>query len=196
MEDIRVGFIGDSFVNGTGDPTCLGWTGRVCAQAMDPQVELTYYNLGVRGETSQQIEQRWWAEVEPRLSVGQARLVFSFGVNDTSEQAGRLRLDLADSLGCLERILRTAQSQYPVLMVGPPPIADDAQNIRISDLSEGFDAVCSDLGVPYLEIFSTLSESPIWRAEVAAQDGAHPSAAGYGLLADIVSNWSAWQMFW
>lgn len=30
----RIFFIGDSFTNGTGDPTGLGWVGRVCTQAM------------------------------------------------------------------------------------------------------------------------------------------------------------------
>lgn len=26
---MRICFIGDSFVNGTGDDTCLGWVGRI-----------------------------------------------------------------------------------------------------------------------------------------------------------------------
>ncbi|MBD2326404.1 GDSL-type esterase/lipase family protein [Alkalinema sp. FACHB-956] len=31
--DRRICFLGDSFINGTGDPDCLGWTGRICAMA-------------------------------------------------------------------------------------------------------------------------------------------------------------------
>lgn len=30
---MRICFIGDSFVNGTGDPECLGWAGRICVTA-------------------------------------------------------------------------------------------------------------------------------------------------------------------
>lgn len=32
-QEIRICFVGESFVNGTGDPAFLGWTGRVCANA-------------------------------------------------------------------------------------------------------------------------------------------------------------------
>lgn len=32
-DDIRIGFIGDSLVNGTGDAMALGWAGRLCATA-------------------------------------------------------------------------------------------------------------------------------------------------------------------
>ena len=33
-QDIRICFIGDSLVNGTGDEAALGWAGRLCACAM------------------------------------------------------------------------------------------------------------------------------------------------------------------
>ncbi|WP_205762521.1 hypothetical protein [Magnetospirillum aberrantis] len=33
IADMRICFLGDSFFNGTNAPTCLGWTGRVCALA-------------------------------------------------------------------------------------------------------------------------------------------------------------------
>jgi lysophospholipase L1-like esterase len=35
MSDLRICFVGDSLTNGTGDPDCLGWTGRVCASAYE-----------------------------------------------------------------------------------------------------------------------------------------------------------------
>jgi hypothetical protein len=43
VTDIRICFIGDSFVNGTGDPLCLGWSGRVCATAIQMGYPITYY---------------------------------------------------------------------------------------------------------------------------------------------------------
>lgn len=60
MSDIRICFFGDSFTAGTGDPDYLGWSGRVCRAAQHPS--LTHYNLGIRGNTSLQIEERWQAE--------------------------------------------------------------------------------------------------------------------------------------
>jgi len=63
MKDIRICFIGDSFVNGTGDPEKLGWCGRVCSRVTDKSLDITYYNLGIRRETSSDIKERWEAEV-------------------------------------------------------------------------------------------------------------------------------------
>ena len=60
--DIRICFVGDSLVNGAGDPECLGWTGRICAGARGDGYDVTYYNLGVRGQTSADIASRWHEE--------------------------------------------------------------------------------------------------------------------------------------
>ena len=67
---MRICFVGDSFVNGTGDPDCLGWAGRVCAAAQHDGHDITYYNLGVRRETTADIRDRWEREVSCRLPEG------------------------------------------------------------------------------------------------------------------------------
>ena len=51
-DDLRLCFVGDSFVNGTNDPDYLGWTGRVSILARGRGHMLTCYNLGVRRDTS------------------------------------------------------------------------------------------------------------------------------------------------
>ena len=33
----------------------------------------------------------------------------------------------------------------------------------------------------------------LWMQEVAAVDGSHPAASGYLALADLVTEWAAWQ---
>ena len=43
---MRICFIGDSFVNGTGDDDALGWPGRVVSMARSKGLDVTYYNLG------------------------------------------------------------------------------------------------------------------------------------------------------
>lgn len=192
--DIRICFIGDSFVNGTGDPEYLGWVGRICQHAAKQGHDLTSYNLGVRRETSLQIENRWQQEATRRLTdSGEGRLVFSFGVNDTTYEEGKSRVSPSDSVACARRILGAAQGTYPVLMIGPPPLADNAHNTRIETLSQLFAEVCQDMGVPYLDIYKTLVQSPIWNMEVTSGDGAHPGAAGYTMLADLIGHWKAWK---
>ena len=58
LQQVRICFFGESFVNGTGDPECLGWTGRICVDANKKGYDITYYNLGVRRETSTDLEKR------------------------------------------------------------------------------------------------------------------------------------------
>ena len=54
-KDIRICFVGDSLVNGTGDEMALGWAGRLCAMAHTRGSSVTYYNLGIRRNTSKDI---------------------------------------------------------------------------------------------------------------------------------------------
>ncbi len=194
MKHMRICFVGDSFVNGTGDPTSLGWAGRLCAAAQQHGHEITYYNLGIRGHTSRQIAQRWQAEVRARLPRDvDGRIVFSFGANDITLEDGKVRVPLAESLENTQHILATAQQLFPTIMVGPPPLLEDDVNQRIASLSQRLTSVCEAMKVPYLEVFTPLQQVQVWKEEVAANDGAHPRAAGYALLAHLVQEWSVWK---
>ncbi len=51
LNDHRICFIGDSFVQGTGDSESLGWVGRVAAKAQAAGWTMTPYNLSVRRDT-------------------------------------------------------------------------------------------------------------------------------------------------
>jgi lysophospholipase L1-like esterase len=194
MDDIRICFLGESFVNGTGDSTYLGWTGRLCQGLAQQGHNVTHYNLGIRRETSTLLSKRWQTEVGRRSQMGaQLRLVFLFGTNDTSIQNGRRRVSLMESVENTRQILSTAQQQYPVLMISPPPVIDVEQQGRIQELVGEFGIVCENLKVPYLDVFTPLLASSIWLKEVELGDGAHPNSAGYAELARLVQRWQAWQ---
>ncbi len=193
LKEITICFVGESFVNGTGDPECLGWAGRICQDAFLKGFDITYYNLGVRRETSTELRKRWLQEVSYRLTQEcDGRVVFSFGANDTTIENGKTRISLQDSITNLRDILSIAKDLYPVLVVSPPPIEDKQQNQRMDDLSKEFAKVCNELNVPYLNIFPELIRSDTWMDEVKKYDGAHPRAAGYQAFADIVQNWEGW----
>jgi lysophospholipase L1-like esterase len=88
----------------------------------------------------------------------------------------------------------TQASQWrPTLLVGPPPVADAEINKGVQELSTALQAMCGELKVPYLDSFLPLVTAEVWMREVAIGDGAHPSAGGYALLADLVGRWGAWQ---
>ncbi len=185
-------------VNGTGDRDCLGWAGRLCAAANYSGHCITYYNLGIRGETSADIGQRWSTEVGDRLAPDMdGRVIFSFGINDTtftvSNNSNTRRVQLSDSLHYTRQILEQAMQRYPVLMISPPPIGEEKQNQRILELVEAIAPLCNDLAIPYLDVFTPLMTSTYWRQEANENDGAHPGVKGYQEFANLVSAWTAWQ---
>ncbi|MBG1241448.1 GDSL-type esterase/lipase family protein [Nostoc sp. NZL] len=196
LQEVRICFVGDSFVNGTGDSECLGWTGRVCANANKKGYDITYYNLGIRRDTSTDIAKRWLQEVSLRLPKEyDGRVVFSFGLNDTTVENGKTRVDLVDSIKNAYEILSEAQKLYPVLMIGIASYAepeDSQRRNRNTDLCKQFALICNELNIPYLDVFSILEKSNIWINEARANDGVHPQAGGYTEFAQIVENWDAW----
>lgn len=190
---MRICFVGDSFVNGTGDPEYLGWTGRICRAARKKGLDITYYNLGIRRNTSADIAVRWLEEVSRRLpEASNGRVVFSFGVNDTTLEEGKTRIKFQDSIENTSKILADANLLFPVLVVSPPPVPDIEQNLRVAELSAQFKRLCCQLDVPYLDVFHPLQTSAAWLKEAAANDGYHPSSAGYSEFARLVEDWSNW----
>jgi acyl-CoA thioesterase-1 len=83
-------------------------------------------------------------------------------------------LDEADALG------------FPAFVIGPAPVDDAEQNLRISALSRSFAEVCQERGRPFVEAVGPLCESSVWMAEVSAGDGAHPQTGGYEAIADLL----------
>jgi lysophospholipase L1-like esterase len=193
--DIRICFIGDSFVNGTGDEEKLGWAGRLCALSEHQHCQITYYNLGIRRNTSTDIKNRWAHECRARLpETSENHIVFSFGVNDTVIENNTQRVNKETSIENAKLMLSQASKSYKTLMIGPPPIDNPEQNIRIQTLDQAFQSVCKTLSIPYLSVINQLLAEPIWLKEVSSNDGAHPKSKGYSFLAHLIKSWEQWRL--
>ncbi|WP_377270423.1 GDSL-type esterase/lipase family protein [Peterkaempfera sp. SMS 1(5)a] len=196
--DIRVCFIGDSFVQGVGDPEYRGWVGRVLQATRVPGGEVTGFNLGIRRNTSDEVLARCWEEVSRRLSPGaDNRLVVSFGSNDAVEEDGSVRVAPERTLDNLTQLLtECARRGMPALVVGPPPVcsAGPAHLERLLSLNHRLEAVCTRAGVPWVPVTEALAQDRVWRAEAESGDGAHPGAGGYTGLAALVlaAGWQRW----
>ena len=196
MLERYVMFCGDSHTLGSGDPQALGWVGRVAAAAMTEGIPVAPYNLGVGGETSVEVAARWRREVESRLpEEGDPRAVFAFGVNDVTLRDGRLRTTREDSLDSLRAALEGAEELgMRSFVVGPAAVGDEAANERIAGLSAAFAELCGSRLAPFAPLVDDLRRSELWSRELAAGDGAHPGAAGYGEMSRLVlaAGWLDW----
>ncbi|HET8988548.1 MAG TPA: GDSL-type esterase/lipase family protein [Humibacillus sp.] len=192
VRDVGLVFIGASMTAGYGDPKGLGWVGRVVARTQHPDLDLTAYNLGVRGNTSGDVVARWGAESHPRWKGrGERRLVVSVGAGDITSgmTMARSRLNLANVLD------EATNSGIGVFVVGLTPTLDPELNRKIEALAEAQADVCSRRGITYVDCFRPLVSHDQWMADLAASpDRAHPGQAGYGLVAWLVlhNGWNDW----
>lgn len=190
--DVGLCFLGASLTAGYGDPKGLGWVGRVVARTQHPDLDLTAYNLGVRGQTSGDVLARWRAECSPRwVGRQERRLVVSVGLADLGigMTTARSRLNLANILD------EAIASGIGCFVVGLAPSLDADLNDRIAGLVEAQADVCARRGVTYVDCLQPLLAHEQWLAELASStDGAHPGQAGYGLIAWLVlhNGWGGW----
>ncbi len=190
---IRIVFLGDSLVNGACDETMLGWSGRLCEEAMRKGNSITYYNLGVRGDTSKEMLSRWELELTRRLPQNEdCRFVLSLGINDVSLVGSKQQVSSSESIKNTTSILKETGKHYEVIMVGPPPVLDEATSLRIRKLSMSLNDSCRDIGVRYIDIYTPLVESPIYLKDIAKGDGYHPSSTGYSEIARVINETGFW----
>jgi lysophospholipase L1-like esterase len=189
--DVRICVVGDSLVTGYGDPKALGWLGRVVARTPQDELDLTVHNLGVRGDSSAGVLERWREETRRRLFEGvDNRLVVAMGANDVGQgiSLARTRLNLANVVDDA-----VADGLQP-FVVGPAPWLDPSDNERLRAVVDAERDVCARRGVPFVDCFTPLLSHEQWFADLAAGDGIHPGQAGYGLLAWLVLHcgWPQW----
>lgn len=190
--DVRVCFLGDSYVAAVGDETALGWVGRVVAAAARcDEVELTAYDLGVRRDTSVDVARRAADECAPRLRpAADPRVVVAVGVNDTVLEDGRTRTTPDETRAALRRLHAKVTAAVPgaaLLVVGPPAVDDDAQVDRLRARERVIADEAAALGVPFVGCLEATVHDEVWRRAVRAGDGYHPDSSGYARLAEIVT---------
>jgi acyl-CoA thioesterase-1 len=190
--DVGLVFVGASLVAGVGDPKGQGWVSRVVGRTHSADLELTAYNLGVRGDTTADVLARWKSECAPRWQGrAEKRLVVSVGTGDAMRGVtlARHRLNLANILD------DAASAGIGTFVVSPPPADDDDINAKLDVLVEAQADVCSRRNVPFVDCFRPLLGHEQWQTDLAASRVQHhPGQAGYGLIAWLVlhNGWYDW----
>ena len=207
MRDLRICFVGDSYINGSGDERCLGWIGRLCERRFTRRIRLTFYDLGIRGATTDEIRGRWKRECLSRFPDGaDNRVVLQFGINDVAKIVGSgRRVEEDDSVKNAEAIAGEVAGLYPTLWVGLPPANVACSPMRPSEgmeiefsqdtavaLNRRFIASATKLGVPYLDIQTPLLANQPYMDSLTRGDQMHCDGSGYAIMAEIVDGWSAW----
>lgn len=176
---------GDSIVMGLWDerggwPERL-WNGR----------SRIVYNLGVDGETSEDVSRRFLSEAKSRGANKNSVVIFAVGINDSSRMNNAHRVDLAKYVSNMEILIDHARHFFTekVLCVGLAPI-DQSKTVPFllektisffsadqREYDSALKTVCRSKEVRYvplrnLELKDHLSE-----------DGVHPLSSGHEMIA-------------
>lgn len=207
MRDLRVCFVGDSYINGSGDEACLGWIGRLCERRFSRRFRLTFYDLGIRGQTTDEIRDRWKGECLSRLPNGaDNRVVLQFGINDVAVVTGSgRRVEEEASVENAEAIVADVAGMFPALWVGLPPAnvacspmrptADmeiDFSQATAAALNRRYQVLAAKLGVPYLDIHTPLMANHDYMDSLTRGDRMHCDGSGYAIMAETIDAWDAW----
>lgn len=207
-QPLKIIALGDSLVYGFGDPDKGGWVEQLRRQWMLPDsTGHVLYNLGVRGDRTQQVAQRLEVEFRHR---GELRnrvpdlIILSVGVNDSARLArpnGRNYTDFALFESEIAELLEQAQQLCPVVFVGMVPVDEakmpflDCFYYNHADqyrYKEATRIACNKRRIPYLDIFDQwLERGDTWRRKRISDDGLHPNTLGYQALLEDVINWEA-----
>lgn len=202
-QPLRVTAFGDSLIYGYGDPVNGGWVEQLRRRWMGTESGPVLYNLGVRGDTTSQVNLRLEQEF---LIRGELRnklpdlIILSVGVNDSPRVGKRSMTDYDRFTLEIVNLLDKAQNLCPVMFVGMVPVDEskmpflDCLHFNHEDqfrYKEVTKSACQVRDIPYLDVFDLWQErGQDWINAHLCQDGLHPNSAGYHALFQDLLNWS------
>ena len=207
-QPLKVVALGDSSIYGFGDFVGGGWVERLRREWMSPQgAGHVLYNLGVRGDRTEQVtirlEQEFNCRGELRNRVPDL-ILLSVGVNDSArlgKPTGKLYTDFDSFRQQIAHLLDVAQNLCPVLFIGMTPVAENKMPFMDCLYYNHFDQyrykeatlqACQQRGIPYLDIFDLwLSRGTEWIDTQLGEDGLHPNVSGYQTLYVDIMAWNS-----
>lgn len=201
---------GDSITYGNWDPKG-GWVGRLRDYLDSKSLEnysgddlySTYYtltyNLGIPGETSSGLLERFETELAMRYNPDELNIILiAVGINDSRfyKSADRHETDIDEfrqNIWDLEEIAKKYTNDVAFIGLTPVdenrtnPLSWEADAVYKNEYIEKYDRVikefCESRKVPFIDIFSQMEELEVAKL---SEDGIHPNKEGYKLIEEII----------
>lgn len=181
-------FFGDSItlgVNVTPDDT---WTSLVGVQLNAfglPVPPTTFYNLGVRKNSSKSVLARFETEFMTRkLPETEAYFVFLCGTVDMAMPKSQTVHSIEESLGYTRSLIEKAKSYGQVLFMSGTPVKNEEHSERVAALALEQEKLCAELGVEFINLHEILIQNQSYVQSLT--DGIHPLEMGNAAIADLV----------
>lgn len=193
---MRVLVFGDSITEGDYD-THGGWVARLIEDEFakkqhNPEEDCDYFiNLGVDGNTSQDVINRFTSEVAARRLTPNARvaIIISIGTNDTLQYHGEAPAVSVERYKENIKHLYFAAKEITshIMFVGLTPVEDEAfpdglyRNDRIWKYEEALQSVTKEYNVPFVPIYDIFKQNMSVGNKLFV-DGLHPNDIGHEII--------------
>lgn len=181
-------FFGDSITLGVNVIAEDVWTGLVATHLTTrglPVPPTTFYNLGVRKNSSKLIAERFNDEFKRRtLPETEAYFVIMCGNVDMAMPQDNTVLSVDESLAETRKILDLAKIKGTVLFLSGTPVKNEEHNARISKLALLQNKLCDELHIEFINLHDALSQNPTYLQDLT--DGVHPQEMGNAAISDLV----------
>lgn len=188
---------GASITQGAFDGVGGGWANRLAAHCFKKDSQTLVFNLGISGDTSAGIRNRFEVELAPRVQdAAKVTIIISVGGNDALVDiaSGKHWVELSDYLANMEYFIRFAKGKgYSVACVGLGTVDDSKLNplpwdtsvaLTMTDIvkyDEALKMLADTEEVPYIPMRDLFAE----RLDLLA-DAEHPNAEGHELMFERV----------
>ncbi|MFB6242019.1 MAG: SGNH/GDSL hydrolase family protein [Candidatus Nanosalina sp.] len=199
---VQVMVFGHSIAQGFWDPEG-GWVQKLRkdldTRSLENEDEYhEVFNLGVSGNDSEQVLERFQPELEARRwDEVELVVIFEVGANDIHylNEEDRIRVPREEFEENLRELIKRAKEYTDRVMVigelyttieGPIPWAEEKEvsDERLGKYVETQREVCDEMDVPFVDLRSDLSKEE-WSEML--EDGSHPDSRGHKKIYELVS---------
>lgn len=191
---MNICIFGDSIVWGACDYEKGGWVERLKSYLMQNKDDVDVYNLGVSGNNTQDLLNRFDTEIDARKSEATEMIIVAIGINDAqyikTRENPRVNLkefeeNITTLLGkareITDRVFFVGLTSVDESKVMPTPW--DETKYYENGIIQKYDSVakeaCQKQGVLFISLFDVLSNQDL-------EDGLHPNSSGHKKIFDKV----------
>jgi len=196
---------GDSITYGAWDKEG-GWVQRLRRfldekNLTSPDFYCVVYNLGISGDTSEDLLERFEFETKQRLKEHKETIVaFAIGINDSQfvHSEGNHRVPIKKFKNNLQELIKLAQKfSLKIIFVGLTPVDEEKttpipwnsdkfyKNEYIEKYNQVIKKVCEENKIYFIEIFKKFEATGY---QELLEDGLHPNSKGHKRIFEIVKD--------
>ncbi len=185
---------GDSITFGRGESPSVGWVGRLKVFFENKADHNAVYNLGIPGNTSNNLLDRFDAEAKARIrlsSEDQFVILISIGTNDSkllgSDEKPNVSVEQFES-NIKELLSKSHSNKAKLAFIGLVPVDETITadyngnkyvNSRIEQFNNVIKEICELNNIPFLDLFDLMIRQDF---RLLLDDGLHPNDEGYDFM--------------